>query len=133
MRTWVIVAVLILIIGNSAPASAADSAGQYMIGGGVGSLQCVQLTNDMAEARAMGGQTTIAGANKLNIWNQYVVGFQTGYNDAAPGVRDIFARFGSSPSNEVLARIEPWCRQHPLELFGTALIKFVETLRAKDK
>jgi hypothetical protein len=83
----------------------------------------------MAEARQEGGLTSIAGANRIHVWQVYVLGFETGYNYAMAGVRDIFSAFGPSPSNDVLYGIEPWCQRNPTERFGQALIVFAEGLR----
>jgi hypothetical protein len=62
-------------------------------------------------------------------------GFETAYNLLKPGVHDIFAPFGPSPSNEVLFGVEAWCRDHPEEAFGDALTIFAENLykRARSK
>jgi hypothetical protein len=114
---------------RSLPLSAADSSGQYLVGGGVGGLPCTQFLNAMAEARQEGGLTSIAGANRINVYQEYVLGFETAYNYATPGVRDIFSAFGPSPANDVLYGIEPWCQHNPAELFGKALIVFAERLR----
>jgi hypothetical protein len=129
---------ILLVLGVTAymgtsPVSAADSSGQYIVGGGVGGLPCTQFLNAMAEARQQGGLTSIAGANRIHIWQEYVVGFQTGYNYATPGVRDVFSAFGPSPANDVLYGIEPWCQRNPTVRFGEALIVFVESLRREHR
>jgi hypothetical protein len=98
---------------GTSPVPAADSSGQYLVGGGVGGLPCTQFLNAMAEARQEGGLTSIAGFNRINVWQQYVLGFETGYNYAMPGVQDIFSTFGPSPANDVLYGIEPLVPAQP--------------------
>jgi hypothetical protein len=87
----------------------------------------------MAEARQAGGLTSVAGADRINVWATYVLGFETGYNYAMPDVRDIFRAFGPSPANDVLYGIEPWCQRNPTEFFGQALIAFAESLRRENR
>jgi hypothetical protein len=126
-------AVLVVFPCVVSPLIAADQSGHFVRGGGVGSLLCTQFLNAMAEARQEGGLTSIAGANRINVWQSYVVGFQTGYNFAMPGVQDIFSAFGLSPANNVLYGVEPWCQHNPTEYFGDALIIFSEGLRGSHK
>jgi hypothetical protein len=108
---------------------AADASGQYWVGGGIGALPCTEFLNAMKEARQKGGLTSLEGALRINVWTTYVLGFQTGYNYAMPGVRDIFSAFGEDPARQVLYGIEPWCERNPTERFGHALIVFAEGLR----
>ena len=122
---------LVLLSLLQSQPNAADSSGQYIVGGGVGALKCTQFINAMAEARQLGGLTSIEGINRIYPWASYVVGFETGYNFAMSGVRDIFAEFGSSPANDVLYGVEPLCQKNPTWLFGQALVMFPETLRRK--
>jgi len=137
MRVWPTVAgfSLIAITCLCVPTSsvAADKSGEYITGGGVGSVQCSQFVHDMEEARKAGGLRSPAGTSIISAWSEYVVGFQTGYNYAAPGVRDIFAPFGASPSIDVLDKVDAWCQQHPSEIFGVALVNFVRTMEPKPK
>jgi hypothetical protein len=129
--TYVALSLLIALAFEPAALVAADSEGQYLVGGGVGALRCTQFLNAMAEARQEGGLISIAGATRISPWASYVLGFETGYNFAMPGVRDIFSAFGPSPGNDVLYGVEPWCQRHPTWLFGSALIAFAEELRKK--
>ena len=62
-----------------------------------------------------------------------MVGFETGYNYAMPGIRDVFADFGGSPANDVLYGVEPLCQKHTTWLFGEALVVFAEKLRNTNK
>lgn len=137
MRVWLIVVGLSLIaitcLSIPTLSVAADKSGEYITGGGVGSVQCAQFVHDMDEARKAGGLRSPAGTNIISVWSEYVVGFQTGYNYAAPGVRDIFAPFGSSPSIDVLGKVDSWCQEHPSEIFGVALVNFVRTMEPKPK
>ena len=129
MRNLGLVILGIVSYVASSPVSGADGSGQYIVGGGVGALPCTQFLNAMTEARKEGGLTSIAGASRIDVWQEYVVGFQTASNFATPGVRDIFAAFGPSPANDVLYGIEPWCQRNPTVHFGEALIIFAEGLR----
>lgn len=137
MRVWSIVAGLSLIaitcLRVPTVSVAADKSGEYITGGGVGSVQCSQFVHDMEEARKAGGLHSAAGTSIMSVWSEYVVGFQTGYNYVAPDVRDIFAPFGSSPSIDVLDKVEPWCQKHPSEIFGVALVNFVRTIEPKPE
>jgi hypothetical protein len=129
MRYLDLLALGIVAYAASPPAFSADWSGQYIVGGGVGGLPCTQFLNAMAEARQEGGLTSIGGASRIAVWQEYVVGFETGYNFAMPGVRDIFGAFGPSPANDVLYGLEPWCQRNPTVHFGEALIIFAEGLR----
>jgi hypothetical protein len=91
-RLEVLVLIVIACVGSSR-LLAADLSGQYLVGGGVGALPCTQFLNAMAEARQEGGLTSVTGADRIKVWANYVVGFETGYNFAMVGVRDIFRRF----------------------------------------
>jgi hypothetical protein len=99
-----------------------------MMGGGVGGLSCAEFLNAMAEMRQLGGAHTIEGANRINVWTEYALGFQTGFNVAAPGTFDIFSAFKDDPAPQVLYGVEPLCRDHPEEKFGSALATFAEGL-----
>jgi hypothetical protein len=127
-RSEVLVLIVIACVGSSR-LLAADLSGQYLVGGGVGALPCTQFLNAMAEARQEGGLTSVAGADRIKVWANYVLGFETGYNFAMVGVRDIFGAFGRSPANDILYGIEPWCRHNPTAHFGEALVIFAEGLR----
>jgi|GEM_PF-4388077 hypothetical protein len=100
----------------------------FMVGGGVGAVSCPDFLDAMATARQSGGVTTNAGANVINPYLQYVVGFQTGYNFAADGVFDVFGSLGKDPAIKVLFAIEPWCAKHPEEHFADALLDLLKTL-----
>lgn len=124
---------LMVIICATPRLMAADVSGQFIVGGGIGILPCTQFLNAMAEARQKGGLTSTAGLYIVNPWESYVLGFQTAYDFAVPGVRDIFNAFGPSPANDVLYGIEPWCQKNPTMHFGDALIIFAEKLRKAHK
>ncbi|HJU18377.1 MAG TPA: hypothetical protein VJ770_18145 [Stellaceae bacterium] len=130
MKYPALLVLMIIIIACAAPPlMAADSSGQFIVGGGVGVLPCTRFLNAMASARQQGGLTSIAGLDTVYPWASYILGFQTAYNFAVPGIRDIFGAFGPSPVNDVLYGIEPWCQKNPTAHFGDALIIFAEKLR----
>jgi hypothetical protein len=122
---------LIGCLGTS-PSLAADASGQYIVGGGVGSVPCTRFLNAMAGAREKGGLKSVAGINEVIGFISYVNGFETGYDYSTPGVRDIFGAFGPDSAFDVLYGIEPWCQRNPTALFGSALIVFAESLRTKE-
>ena len=88
MARWLIGALAFVAAFHAmeGPAVGADNNGQYLVGGGVGALPCTQFLNAMAEARQEGG---FGGADRINSWSSYVLGFETGYNAAKPGVQEV--------------------------------------------
>src|SRR5262249_42579642 len=81
---------------------AADADGNYYIGGAVGGRKCPWFLNAMTEARQLGGLHSITGgAYRVEEWEGYVLGFETGYNLGAPGIVDVFASLGRSEDERV--------------------------------
>lgn len=111
---------------------AADAGGNYYIGGGVGGLKCPEFLNAMRETRQFGGVHSITGgANRISVWEEYLLGFETGYNLGSPGVLDVFASLGGSDVERLdnaLYWIESWCEKHPDQLFGSAAVALAQTL-----
>ncbi|MCG5483685.1 MAG: hypothetical protein KK482_08180 [Sinorhizobium meliloti] len=111
----------------SEPAQSANQRGEFMTGGGVGSVPCVEFLDVMANARAQGGLASPAGSRLVYGYMMYVAGFETAYNSAAEGVHHIFDGFGSV--SKVLVALEPWCSQHPTKNFDLAIFDLVKRLR----
>lgn len=111
----------------------ADSQGNFMTGGGMGSLGCTDFLNDMATARQQGGLARLPGVNTIAPFQRYVVGFTTGYNMGNDGVYHIFEAFGQNYSLKVLLAIEPWCANNPTKKFDAALIHLVGKLRDEQR
>lgn len=127
MRTRAIMAMGTLLL--STPAHAFDKDGHYLMGGGVGMTLCPDFLNSMATARQEGGLHSLAGANLMQGYQNYVLGFQTAFNAKVNGVLDIFAPLGVDPASQALYQIEPWCQQHPDKKFGEGVLALAEKLR----
>jgi hypothetical protein len=94
MKIFAIVSEVVLVLG---PASAADKAGLYMIGGGVGGVGCPEFLNAM-QTRLKGGLNTPAGAEEISNFVNYVEGLRTGFNsENRGGILDIFAALENRP------------------------------------
>lgn len=85
---------LMVMAATSKSALAADERGMFVTGGGMGSVSCPELVDGMALVRQRGGIKSPQGAQATNEFKQYVRGFRTGYNMAAPKVSDAFASLG---------------------------------------
>jgi len=106
-----------------------DKNGEYIVGGGVGSVSCSQYISLLAQAQLAGGINSLEGANMVNPYMSYIVGFQTGYNVSHQGKKDIFADIGgASPTSKALFLIEDWCKKNPDKRFGAAVITLADNL-----
>ena len=109
---------------------AADKNGNYVMGGGVGGVKCSQFVASMEKGRSFG-----IGSYEYVIetygFQMYLLGFQTGYNMGAPETYDIF--YGYESTNELLARIENFCRIIPDVTFGFAVTSLGKKLHPKRK
>jgi hypothetical protein len=112
-------------------ANAADEQGRFMRGGGTGSVPCTTFTSIIIKAQIAGGFRTAEGADIINSYVMYVLGFQTGYNLAAEGTYDIFANWGDNPSERALFWVNKWCQENPSKVFGQGVIEMAETLKKK--
>ncbi len=122
MKTKLILPLLIITLLFSSNVFAFDESGEYVIGGGVGSIPCKMYNPVLTRARLAGGINSPAGAKIINGYMNYVLGFQTGHNVSHEGGRDIFEKFGETPTNKLLPLIAKWCKENPEENFGNAVV-----------
>lgn len=64
--------------------SAANLKNECFVGGGVGSLKCIEFLSAMNKFRQKGGNTSVAGVMETDAFGSYVLGFQTGFNMDSP-------------------------------------------------
>jgi len=112
-----------------AVAGAADKQGKYLMGAGPGASSCPRFQDAMATARQRGGLDATGGAQVIEPFITYVLGFQTGYNVAAPGTYDIFAKLHDW---DPLYAIEAWCKDNPTRTFGDGVVALAVKL-SKDQ
>lgn len=109
---------LTLLLSSSVVWSADAASGSYVIGGGVGSVDCPKFTETMERARAA-GLGTLTYVTETAGFQMYVAGFQTAYNRQTPKTCDVFGGF---TSDQLLAWLDNYCKAHPLDRFGSAVI-----------
>src|SRR5262249_9088167 len=115
--------VLLSIVFSSNAVNGYDRDGNFMRGGGVGGVTCSGFTSVFKRTQAAGGMRTLEGTSNINAYTSYVLGFQTGYNAAAPGVFDILGRVGGpSPGETALTWLNMWCENNPGERFAEAVV-----------
>jgi hypothetical protein len=103
-----------IVMTCAVDAYAADQAGNYFIGGGVGGVTCPAFVATMDDAHRF-SVGSLEWANRTQGYVMYILGFQTGYNMGKPGTFDLFA---DVTTDQVLAQLEAWCRENPLKKFG---------------
>lgn len=113
--------ILALLVGAPA-AMGADSGGNFMLGGGVGSVKCPEFVSAMERARAK-GIGSLGYVSETSGFTMYLLGFQSGYNMAKEDTYDLFPQ---SDDYELLAWIENWCRSNSARLFrdGTVALAY---------
>src|SRR5438132_5892980 len=97
------IALLLSIVSGTA--LAADLNGNYMVGGGAGSISCSEFVENLENARAH-GEGTIKYVTIMQGFTMYLLGFQTGYNKGAPNTYDIFAGI---EEKELMSRLANYC------------------------
>jgi hypothetical protein len=113
-------AVTILLHSPSYPA---DETGRFYSGGGAGEVTCTQFVSAMEAARRHKYQS-------LEFWKpiepfvSYTPGFWTGFNYEWRGRQNIF---DGLDIEEVLAKVEITCREHPTIKFFKALTLLIES------
>jgi hypothetical protein len=127
-RAFILASATIALLINSAVARDANG---FWMGGGVGGLGCPEFLNAMATARQKGGLRSAAGVQETGAYENYVSGFQTGFNSEAEGVYEIFKSLGTDPTLNALYAIEPWCAGNPDKKFAHAVLALASTLRRK--
>jgi hypothetical protein len=73
---------------------AADAAGRFVTGGGVGELSCVEFVSAMEKARRY-TYRSVEYWKSIDAYVSYVAGFQTGFNYGWEGRQDIFENLQS--------------------------------------
>jgi hypothetical protein len=104
----------------------------FWMGGGVGGLGCPEFLNAMATARQKGGLRSFAGVRETSPFENFLSGFQTGFNSEAEDIFDIFKPLGTDPTLNALYAIEPWCVSNPDKKFADAVLALAFTLRSKS-
>jgi hypothetical protein len=96
----------------------ADSDGEFMLGGGVGSVKCPTFVSIMKRARTK-RIGSLAYVNETNAFTMYLLGFQSGYNMAKDDTYDVFP---DAQDHSLLAWAENWCRSNSTRVFGDAAV-----------
>ena len=99
-----------------------DENGEYITGGGVGSVICPAYLASLSQADAVGGINSLEGIRKVSSFMNYLLGFQTGHNSSHLGKKDVFERFGDTPTNKLLFLTQDWCAKNPTKTFGNAVV-----------
>lgn len=121
-----------MLFSTTMGSSAANSKNEYFVGGGVGSLKCIEFLSAMNKFRQKGGNTSVAGVMEIDAFGSYVYGFQTGFNMESPGVYDILAPLNGD-MNATMDWLESWCQKNPTKRFGMGVVRLAETLRDDAK
>lgn len=98
---------------------AADANGRFLLGGGVGGVQCPEFVASMEKARSL-RIGTVGYVRETQGFTMYLLGFRSGYNVATPDTCDVFA--GEENDYPLLAWAENWCRTHSSSRFGDAVV-----------
>jgi hypothetical protein len=85
---------------------------EYIVGSGPGVMECTRFVEALAKART-------APSPEAQGFALYVAGFQTAYNLQTPETCDIFAGMNA---DQVLARVEDFCKANPQARFGAGVI-----------
>lgn len=100
-------------------ASAADNpSGAYVIGGGVGGVECGQFVSLIDQAERQGA-AYLAYNPQIYQFTMYVLGFKTAYNLQTFDTCDVFGRF---TSEQLLKWLRYYCQAHPEKRFGSAVV-----------
>jgi len=100
-------------------ASAADNAsGAYVIGGGVGGVECRQFVSIMDQARRHAAADPAYNPQTYHF-TMYVLGFKTAYNLQTPDTCDVFGRF---TNQQLLTWLKYYCQAYPTKRFGSAVV-----------
>jgi hypothetical protein len=107
-----------------AAVAAENWTGNYIVGGGVGGVECRQFSAIMDQAETFGRSSSEYARSAYNF-DMYLLGFRTGYNLQTPDTCDIFGRF----SNEQLRDwLRYYCRSYPLQRFGSGVVALAQGL-----
>jgi hypothetical protein len=122
MRAHRFLVVFLLLAGT---ACAAESrTGAYIVGGGVGGIDCPNYVYIMNRAERLGMGSPGYRQETYNF-GMYVSGFRTAYNLQTVDTCDIFGRFSSE---QLLTWVKYYCQSHPDERFGGAVVALAQGL-----
>lgn len=122
--------VLACLVGS---VTAADSDGDFWLGGGAGGVKCPDFVAAMEKGRSH-GVGTIPYVRKIGSYTMYLLGFQTGYNMSTPATCDIFPGVdGVEGEYPLLSWAENYCRANPSQRFGDAVVSLARELHPKRK
>lgn len=106
----------------SGTALAADSNGNYMVGGGVGSALCSEFVKALEQATAK-GEGTSEYVTIMQGFTMYLFGFQSGYNKGTPDTYDVFAEI---EEKGLMSRLSNYCKENQKTRFGIAVSALAE-------
>jgi hypothetical protein len=116
-----LITILLFAIGslNAPLAHSADNTGNFWYGAGTGSIMCPQFVSTMKDARSVGLDTP-EYFNLIRAYNNYLFGFQTGYNLSTKDTCDIFPNDKTSYS--LLLWVEKYCRENASSHFADGVV-----------
>jgi hypothetical protein len=114
--------ILILLLLRSY-GKAADEAGRFISGGGVGELSCVEFVSAMEQARRH-TYRSVQYWKSIDAYVSYIGGFWTGFNYGWQGRQNIFESWNIE---DILGKLEGTCRGNPTGKFLEALVLLVES------
>ena len=101
----------------TSPGYAKDKNGEWVQGGGVGSVTCPAFNEVMRSARQH-PSGSVEFVSQTQGFVMYISGFEAGYNQAASDTYDIFPAFSS---DQTLAWTDHYCSEQGLQTFGDAV------------
>lgn len=93
-----------------------------MVGGGAGAVLCSEFVKALEQATAK-GDGTIEYVNIMQGFTMYLLGFQSGYNKAAPNTYDIFSGI---EEKDLVRQLSNYCKENPGIRVGVAVAAFAE-------
>ncbi|QLG87667.1 hypothetical protein HQ393_05025 [Chitinibacter bivalviorum] len=110
-------------------ANAEDKNGNFVVGGGVGGVECPEFVSTMERATSHGlGSSEYTQA--IYPYVMFIAGFMTGYNAQAKDTCNIFDSYSN---DQRLAWLNNYCKSNPLDKFGSAVIKLSKEVYPKRK
>jgi hypothetical protein len=106
-------------------AFAADEAGRFYDGGGVGTVRCVEFVSAMEAARRH-TYRSVSYWKAIDGYVSYVAGYWTGFNYGWRGRQNIFEGWGIE---DVIGKLEGICRENPTVPVFAALVLLTEPLK----
>lgn len=119
--------VLAASLALAGTASAADHwSGAYVVGGGVGGVECRQFLSTLSQVEPY-GPSSVEYTNAAYGFQMYLSGFRTAYNLQTPDTCDVFGRF---TSEQLLGWLKYYCRSYPTKRFGSAVVTLAQGLHS---